>query len=310
MRSNNFASTFQPSAERQVQAENKDSQKAKKISVVFHIILLLAFLIPIVHHTMEDKPAYEQVVVIEFNDFKSAAEKSSTRKATPVTPVAEKPTPVPEEIIEKPVVEPQPKPVPTAPTKPVITTTKPAPPIKTAPTKAEKPIETPKTEKTPKTPPVVTPPKKEVPTKPTTPTTPTKAPAKETTKAEAPGKISEKGNGDTGSSTKGNADSDGKADKGDSGDDFSGDGLFTRKVVYRADVKKLTKKEGKIVINLCVNKDGKVIFTEFNTDLSTIKDKDLIKKAEKATANYRFEKDYTAPRKQCGKLAFVFEIDE
>ncbi len=192
--------------------------------------------------------------------------------------------------------------------KPVIKTSEPAPPIKTAPTKKNIPVEKPKVEvvKTPPTPPAP-PVVKEIPDEEFIDEPVVEA---EATKADdAPnGKMSEAGEGDAGSSKTGTAKTDGKAEKGDSGDDFSGDGLFTRKVVYRADVKKLTQEEGKIVINLCVSQQGAVIFTEYNADESTITDIDLVVKAKKAAAKYKFEKDYTAPTKQCGKLTFSFKF--
>ena len=49
--------------------------------------------------------------------------------------------------------------------------------------------------------------------------------------------------------------------------------------------------------------------SKFNKEASTIKSMDVIRKAMEVAQQYRFEKDYTAPEKQCGKLSFIFEIE-
>jgi hypothetical protein len=90
--------------------------------------------------------------------------------------------------------------------------------------------------------------------------------------------------------------------------DFDGEGVFGRKVIHRADVKKITEKEGKVVINLCINREGMVTHVAFNRDQSTIMDSEYVRKAMDVASDYKFEKDYTAPDAQCGKLTFIFHI--
>jgi hypothetical protein len=100
---------------------------------------------------------------------------------------------------------------------------------------------------------------------------------------------------------------------GDLGDgnyygDFSGDGLFDRKVIKRANVGQLARKQGKLVIDLCVDKGGKVYWAELNSELSTIADPDLQKNAREVAMQYVYEPDATKD-KECGRLTFIFKID-
>jgi len=127
-------------------------------------------------------------------------------------------------------------------------------------------------------------------------------------KTPSSGKKSDAGEGDAGSSEEGDAKSDGQGESGDSGNDFDGDGLLTRKVIHRANLSSLIQETGKIVINLCVNRDGKVIFSKADRDRSTITDLALLKQAESTASKYRYEKDYTVAEKQCGILSFVVTI--
>ena len=90
--------------------------------------------------------------------------------------------------------------------------------------------------------------------------------------------------------------------------DFEGDGIFGRKVIYRADVKSITEREGKVVVNLCVNREGLVTHVAWNKENSTITDTEYVKKAMEVAALYRFQKDYSAPSSQCGKLSFIFDL--
>lgn len=107
----------------------------------------------------------------------------------------------------------------------------------------------------------------------------------------------------------------GKADKnthasGDGGnDDTLQEGVFGRKVMRRPNIKGLTKKKGKIAIKVCVSQEGTVIATKFLSQFSTIYEAKLIAAASRAARYYKFDVDYTAPKKQWGKLTFVFDLD-
>jgi outer membrane biosynthesis protein TonB len=96
---------------------------------------------------------------------------------------------------------------------------------------------------------------------------------------------------------------------GDGGDDDSlQEGVFGRKVMKRPNIKGLTKKKGRIAIKVCVSQEGTVIATKYLQKLSTINEAKLIASAMRAARKYRFDVDYTAPKKQWGKLTFVFQL--
>lgn len=117
------------------------------------------------------------------------------------------------------------------------------------------------------------------------------------------------GEGTSGKSTTGKSKLNGQG-SGSGGDDFRGDGLLTRKVIRRANVESLIKEPGRMVINLCVNRDGAVVFSEVNKRMTTLEDKKLLKDAEYTATKYRYEKDYTAAERQCGRLTFIIERDD
>lgn len=96
---------------------------------------------------------------------------------------------------------------------------------------------------------------------------------------------------------------------GDGGDDDSlQEGVFGRKVMKRPNIKGLTKTKGKIAIKVCVSQEGTVIATKYLQKLSTINEAKLIASAMRAARRYKFDVDYSAPKKQWGKLTFVFDI--
>ena len=244
----------------------------------------------------DEEPKYESVVTVDFSktEFEKASKKPSEsgKKGGEQKPKKTEKLPVPEV-----------KPLP--PTPPVVTTPKPKPPIKVTPTKTPAPKKPTKTVPTPV--PVPTP-KDKVPAP-----TETKNDTPETTKEAKNTKESGSGNG-AGKTGNGKASTSSDGDDvtpgdGDEGMDFSGDGIFGRRVVYRADVKKITEEAGKIVVNLCINRTGRVVYAENNTELSTIDNRRIIKKAVDTTKKYRFDTDYTAKEKECGKLTFIFELD-
>lgn len=110
---------------------------------------------------------------------------------------------------------------------------------------------------------------------------------------------------------KGNAGNDsgyGQQGKGLKWGDFAGDGLFSRKVIKRADVARLATQQGKVVVNLCVDQLGKVVYAKYDLPNSSIRDKTIIAKAEECAKAYVFDEDPSAPREQCGRLTFIFEI--
>lgn len=258
--------------------EIKDQKRSKRIAIGIHAILILALLIPMASKVQEVQQRYAEVT-IDFRDFKAASAQSAAAVGDEKTEVetakpAVKPEPVKSEapeVIKNPVKAAviENKPAP------VKATTKPK--VKTAPVKS-----------TPKP-------------------TPTKVSVK--TPAKTSGNKGAGTEAVQGTGTKGNASTDGKVDEGKQGMDFSGDALFTRRVIKRAEIKQLSKKEGTMVVNLCVNQNGSVVYAEYNYEDSDIFDSGLIVESIQATKKYRFEPDYTAPKKQCGKLTYIVEIN-
>ena len=90
--------------------------------------------------------------------------------------------------------------------------------------------------------------------------------------------------------------------------DFEGEGVFGRKIIYFANISKLAEKEGRVVVNLCIDRTGSVTHIAFNRNESTLSDASYLRKVMKVATKYRFEADYTAPKSQCGKLTFIFKI--
>jgi hypothetical protein len=91
--------------------------------------------------------------------------------------------------------------------------------------------------------------------------------------------------------------------------DFEGEGVFGRKIIYHANISKLAKEEGRVVVNLCINRAGIVTHIAFNKEASTISNPVYVRKVMTVAGKYRFEEDYTAPQTQCGKLSFIFEYN-
>ena len=289
-----------PTYTQDISKEKEYKKKSKRFAIWFHLILLGLAAFPFLRPGTAKKTAFESVIEIDFRDFDKQASKKSSQaahgkikkqKKRPAPNRAKEPKP---EIKKKPKRE-------TAPAKkPVVTTTKPNPRIETSP--VEKPKEAPKLE------PLPIPATEETPVEVVEDATP-QAPMED---AGSPDARAEQGNGTAlGNDADGSADEadNGTANEGNNGMDFSGDGLLNRPVIYRADVKKLTKEEGKIVVNICVSRSGRVVYAKYNEEESTITTTTIIRKAVATAQKYKFKRDSSLPNKQCGKLTFIFEIE-
>lgn len=106
--------------------------------------------------------------------------------------------------------------------------------------------------------------------------------------------------------------SEGTAAEGDgdgiNGDD--GDGVISRRIIYREDITQVAELSGTISIDLCIDRRGHVISVAKNAERTTITDSDIVRKALDIAARYRFETNYSAARRECGTLTFIFDIDE
>lgn len=88
--------------------------------------------------------------------------------------------------------------------------------------------------------------------------------------------------------------------------DGSGDGIFGRKIVYRS-LRAITtgfNVNGTIGFIICINRDGIVDYTSLIENESTITNPKVRLAYLKASKEYKFELDPTAPKQQCGKIKF------
>ncbi len=306
--------------------QEKIKRKARRYALLLLLLLLLILFLPFFSSKLQTQQKYNEVITVkfeedfqQFKDTKSSAAKSSARpsaKTEELKVEEQEPTVTEPEPEVKPEPEPKPKrnPAPKveaisrAESKPLLTTPEPnlSLPAVIGKISENAKVQTVSQEVTEVTEELSDDFAEEI----ASFFKKAKKSSSSSGKSKTPssGKKSDAGEGDAGSSDEGDAKSDGKGESGDSGDDFDGDGLLTRKVIHRANLNNLIKETGKIVINLCVNRDGKVIFSQADKKNSTIADPVLLKKAESTASKYRYEKDYTVAEKQCGKLSFVVTI--
>jgi hypothetical protein len=116
--------------------------------------------------------------------------------------------------------------------------------------------------------------------------------------------------GGEGSPIEGNQEGGALAGDGGGGDGLEGDGIITRKVIYRENITGVARESGKITLDLCIDRQGRVIYVAYDPALTTITDHDIIRQASHLAARYRFEAKYNAPKRECGKLTFIFRVDK
>lgn len=287
------AATIHPSSE--AQQEKKNKRRGIIIAFFLHTALLVIGLFPFLSNIQPpEPPQMNNVIVMDFTDFTPASKEGAKPKAAKK---AEKKKAKAKKAVPKAKPMPKPKPAPKTPKKKTMTEPSPEPPVAPAPKEKEAPKET-----------VIDKPQ---PVEDTPAPVDMEADAEEAEEDEAEtasadtktsdAKESGTGTGNTGT---------GKLDRGKNWGETAGEGIFSRRVTYRADVKKITKKEGKIVVELCINNGGRVVYAKADKAASTIKDNDVIRKAVHLTTKYKFEPDSTAPKKQCGKMTYIFDIEK
>lgn len=89
----------------------------------------------------------------------------------------------------------------------------------------------------------------------------------------------------------------------------TGYSLSGRSALDKPAPKNVTLKEGKIVINIWVDRDGKVIRTKFNPDLSTINDSRLTEECEKAAKKTVWSENEDADDEQKGSITYNFKLN-
>ncbi len=116
--------------------------------------------------------------------------------------------------------------------------------------------------------------------------------------------------GGNGSPIEGNQDGAAMDGDGGGGDGLEGDGIITRKVIYRENITSVAKVNGRVTLDICIDREGKVIYAAYDPEKTTITDTEIIKQATYLAVRYRFEAKYNAPKKEWGELTFIFRIDE
>ncbi|MDG1434424.1 MAG: hypothetical protein P8Q41_10460 [Saprospiraceae bacterium] len=267
-----------PAYTNQEEEEKKNKKRGLLIALYFHLALIILGLLPFMGGMMSpDHLPKEEMnfITVDFSQQESSSNiKSPKKKAKNVEKRKKK--------IENPVKEEVPKLKP-QPMKKILTTPEPEPALEIPTEVSDEPL------------------------------------VDESVIEEAPAELEEvenSGSGDSKVEEKGTASKVGNDNEtsssgnADSGSDFGenvGSGIFNRKVTYRADVKKITRLSGIIVVELCINQRGQVVYAKPDTNASTIKNFAVVRKAVDLTTKYKFARDYSAPKKQCGKMTYVFE---
>ena len=85
-----------------------------------------------------------------------------------------------------------------------------------------------------------------------------------------------------------------------------GGGLSNRGLIYEPEIADNSQKAGKVVVRVCVNRDGEVIEAKFTQQGSTTTDRTLVEIAEKAARKYKFSANQSD--KQCGTVTIDFRL--
>jgi outer membrane biosynthesis protein TonB len=317
----------------------QDRRKSFRTSAIIHIIIILLAILPFLKSPLQPKD-FKQAILVE---FKPGSSSEGSQQAAPQMNEESSAAAAPEETVEEREVKPETKPIEMS-TPPPVLTSKIEPPvvnqtkvrkieIKTPP----KPTENIPQQSDPKPVPTTTKPKvdlkpskvKKVVIKVERPTTPGTGSSSTSGTGSGNGKSDSDatgggaGTGGAGNSKTGNGKDDGlgqgdkgsgKSDAGDGSDGSGdgtgeGDGILMRKIIDYPDLSGIIKESGKLAFNVCVNRQGKVSFIEYNEANSTIIDRDVIRGTMRQANEYLFEADATAPERECGLMIFKIKIE-
>ena len=122
------------------------------------------------------------------------------------------------------------------------------------------------------------------------------------------GKEGKDGDNTSGTNGTGNT-GDGDSDKGDrangAGDGWvEGLGSLSRIKISSPPISDLVKKVGRVVVKVCINKGGTVVYKEYDTENSTLNDVGHQQRAIEHVQKIVFERNDSAPDKECGRLTF------
>ena len=261
--------------------EKRNRRRGLLLAILLHTVVVGALLYPFLNGANSTSNTYDTVVLMDFSQ--SAAAASALKRER---------NPVKKEFTERAAAPKKPAPpaLPEKPATPVITAPE-AEPIAVESPEPPKPVAEPEFKADPTPRPV------EVPK-------PSPDPGTVASTVEGTGDANGAGT-DTGSPEVGDGDT--VADEGDGlspiGSALEGDGVLVRRVIYRPDLDDVVLQNGTVALNICINQRGRVIGVKWNEERSTIEDTDLVRKAIKKAQQYRFAKDYSAPRRECGVLS-------
>lgn len=85
---------------------------------------------------------------------------------------------------------------------------------------------------------------------------------------------------------------------------FQGTGPLRRQVTTYGRVEQLAGQEGVIMIRVCIDRSGNIIFQEINDAGTTITDPAILREALDIMSTYRFASDQSAPFRECGNITW------
>lgn len=92
------------------------------------------------------------------------------------------------------------------------------------------------------------------------------------------------------------------------GDSGIGHDLSGRRMVKKPDIKDSSQKTGKVAVRVRVDRNGNVIHAQYTTKGSTTTDSYLIRLAEQAARQAKFNSDVNASAEQIGTITFTFRV--
>ena len=92
------------------------------------------------------------------------------------------------------------------------------------------------------------------------------------------------------------------------GDSGIGHDLTGRKMVKRPTINDSSQKTGKVAVQVKVDRNGNVVYAKYTTKGSTTTDSYLIRLAEKAAKEAKFNSDFNASSEQVGTIYFTFKV--
>ncbi len=81
------------------------------------------------------------------------------------------------------------------------------------------------------------------------------------------------------------------------------DGIGSRKIVDMPDILILSDKSGEVVVDICVDRLGRVVKNTLNEEYSTLKTASLVSLALRESSNFRFAR--SSRKNHCGTITFV-----